>query len=79
MNIYQRANSRLNAFSKIELESSDSDDEEHFGDASSYDKFLQRTKNETLDFGYMSDPSPMFKPADFSTLSVSSTIFKPTI
>jgi len=81
MNIYQRANSRLGAFSKIELESSDSEDEDHFGDAASYDKFLQRTNNETLDFGYMSDPSPnpKFKPEDFSTLSVSSTIFKPTI
>jgi hypothetical protein len=79
MNIYQRAHKKLNVFSSIVLEQSDSDDEEHFGDAASYEKYVLKMKLEA-DFGYMSDPSPtIFKPSDFSTLSVSSVVFKPTI
>jgi hypothetical protein len=79
MNIYQRANKRLSVFSAIGLELSDQESDEHFGDAASYEKYVSRAKVETFDFGYMSDPSPKFKPEDFSTLSISSTIFKPTI
>lgn len=81
MNIYQRAQKKLNVFKSIPLEKSDSDDEQHFGDAASYEKYVVKIKSETsLDFGYMSDPSPTkFKPSDFSTLSVTSSVFKPTI
>ena len=80
MNIYQRANKKLGVFASIPYESSDSEDDEHFGDAASYEKYVLKTKSQTsLDFGYMSDPSPKFKPEDFSTLSVSSSVFKPTI
>lgn len=79
MNIYQKATKRLNVFSAIALESSDSEDEDqHFGDAASYEKFLHE-KAQSFDCGYMSDPSPKFKAEDFSTLSLSSQIFKPTI
>jgi len=79
MNIYQRATKKLNVFSSIPLEQSDSDDEDHFGDAASYEKNILKIKLEA-EVGYMSDPSPtIFKPSDFSTLSVSSVVFKPTI
>jgi hypothetical protein len=70
----------MSVFSSIPLESSDSEDDEHFGDASSYEKYVVKMKSaSSLDFGYMSDPSPKFKPEEFSTLSVSSSVFKPTI
>jgi hypothetical protein len=43
MNIYQRANKKLGVFASIPYESSDSEDDEHFGDAASYEKYVLKT------------------------------------
>ena len=60
------------------LESDSDEDEHHYGDAASYEKFLHQ-QAKSFDQGYMSDPSPKFKVEEFSTLSLNSQIFKPTI
>ncbi len=81
MNIYQSGTSRLGVFSSIALDSDSEEDDRHFGDAASYEQFLLRNQSQNIDQGYMSDPSPtkLFRSTDFSTLSVESSIFKPTI